>query len=61
MVEGGRIALCDIATFQEFTGQFGLADRIDLKLEARRCRGRIDHPASAAARRRRHSVALGAQ
>ncbi len=32
MVEGGRIALCDIATFQEFTGQFGLADRIDIRL-----------------------------
>ncbi len=32
LVEGGRIALCDIATFQEFTGLFGLADRIDLKL-----------------------------
>ena len=32
MVEGGRIALCDIATFQEFTGQFGLADRIDIGL-----------------------------
>jgi putative ABC transport system permease protein len=30
LVEGGRIALCDIATFQEFTGLFGLADRIDL-------------------------------
>jgi putative ABC transport system permease protein len=34
LVEGGRIALCDIATFQEFTGLFGLADRIDLKLKA---------------------------
>ena len=33
MVEGGRIALCDIATFQEFTGQFGLADRIDIRLK----------------------------
>ncbi|WP_419660397.1 conserved uncharacterized protein, DUF214 [Desulfosarcina variabilis str. Montpellier] len=32
LVEGGRIALCDIATFQEFTGLFGQADRIDLKL-----------------------------
>jgi putative ABC transport system permease protein len=29
LVEGGRIALCDIATFQEFTGLFGLADRVD--------------------------------
>jgi putative ABC transport system permease protein len=33
LVEGGRIALCDIATFQEFTGLFGLADRIDLRLK----------------------------
>ena len=33
LVEGGRIALCDIATFQEFTGLFGQADRIDLKLD----------------------------
>ena len=33
MVEGGRIALCDIATFQEFTGLFGLVDRIDVKLK----------------------------
>ena len=32
LVEGGRVALCDIATFQEFTGLFGQADRIDLKL-----------------------------
>jgi putative ABC transport system permease protein len=31
-VEGGRIALCDIATFQEFTGLFGLVDRIDLRM-----------------------------
>ncbi len=34
LVEGGRIALCDIATFQEFTGLFGRADRIDLKFKA---------------------------
>lgn len=33
LVEGGRVALCDIATFQEFTGLFGQADRIDLKLK----------------------------
>ncbi len=31
LVEGGRIALCDIATFQEITGLFGLTDRIDIK------------------------------
>lgn len=33
LVEGGRIALCDIATFQEFTGLFGLADRIDVRVK----------------------------
>ena len=33
LVEGGRIAFCDIATFQEFTGHFGLADRIDIRLK----------------------------
>ncbi|MGD9349055.1 MAG: ABC transporter permease, partial [Desulfobacterales bacterium] len=32
LAEGGRIALTDIATFQEFTGLFGKVDRIDLKL-----------------------------
>ena len=31
----GRIALCDIATFQEFTGTFGRVDRIDLRLTDR--------------------------
>lgn len=30
LVEGGRVALTDIATFQEFTGLYGLLDRIDL-------------------------------
>ena len=30
LVEGGRVALTDIATFQEFTGLHGLVDRIDL-------------------------------
>jgi putative ABC transport system permease protein len=33
LAEGGRIALTDIATFQEFTGLFGKVDRIDLKLK----------------------------
>jgi len=32
LAEGGRIALTDIATFQEFTGLFGKVDRIDLQL-----------------------------
>ena len=34
LVEGGRVALCDIATFQEFTGLFGQVDRIDLQFKA---------------------------
>jgi putative ABC transport system permease protein len=33
LAEGGRVALTDIATFQEFTGLFGNVDRIDLKLQ----------------------------
>jgi len=33
LAEGGRVALTDIATFQEFTGLFGKVDRIDLKLQ----------------------------
>ncbi|MGD9056275.1 MAG: ABC transporter permease [Desulfobacterales bacterium] len=33
LAEGGRIALTDIATFQEFTGLLGNVDRIDLQLE----------------------------
>ena len=34
LAEGGRIALTDISTFQEFTGLFGKVDRIDLKLKS---------------------------
>ena len=34
MTENGRVALTDIATFQEFTGTIGAVDRIDLKLHA---------------------------
>lgn len=30
MVEGGRVAITDIASFQEFTGIYGQVDRIDL-------------------------------
>lgn len=33
LVEGGRIAICDIATFQEFTGFLGQSDRIDVRLK----------------------------
>ena len=29
-LEGGNIAIADIATFQEFTGVYGEVDRIDL-------------------------------
>lgn len=32
IVDGGRIGVTDIATFQEFTGNFGQVDRIDLRL-----------------------------
>ena len=46
LVEGERIALCDIATFQEFTGGFGQVDRIDLKLSTA---PDADPPASLAA------------
>ncbi len=31
-VQGGRIAITDIATFQELTGAYGQADRIDIRL-----------------------------
>jgi putative ABC transport system permease protein len=33
LAEGGRIALTDIATFQEFTRIYGQVDRIDLRLK----------------------------
>ena len=46
LVEGERIALCDIATFQELTGLFGQVDRIDLKLATA---ANADPPASLAA------------
>jgi putative ABC transport system permease protein len=35
LLEGGQAAITDIATFQEFTGLFGLVDRIDLILDPR--------------------------
>ncbi len=34
MAEGGRLAITDIATFQEFTGLYGAVDRIDIVLNA---------------------------
>ena len=33
LVEGGRVALTDIASFQEFTATYGMVDRIDLLLK----------------------------
>jgi putative ABC transport system permease protein len=33
LAEGGRVALTDIATFQEFTGDYGRVDRIDLRFK----------------------------
>jgi len=34
MVDGGRVALTDISSFQELTGLFGHVDRIDLRLSS---------------------------
>jgi putative ABC transport system permease protein len=42
LVEGGRVALTDIATFQEFTGLHGLLDRIDLTFTAKTTARDID-------------------
>ncbi len=33
MADGGDVAITDIATFQEFTGYFGVVDRVDLILK----------------------------
>lgn len=33
LVEGGRVAITDISTFQEFSGLYGEVDRIDLRLK----------------------------
>jgi len=42
LVEGGRVALTDIATFQEFTGLHGLLDRIDLTFKPKATPQEID-------------------
>ncbi len=42
LVEGGRVAITDIATFQEFTHIFGEVDRIDLLFDAGRSANGID-------------------
>jgi putative ABC transport system permease protein len=43
LVEGGRLAIADIATFQEFTHIFGEVDRIDLLLNSTVSEKQIDH------------------
>ncbi len=42
LVEGGRVAITDIATFQEFTHIFGEVDRIDLLFDSTVSEIRID-------------------
>lgn len=43
MAQGGRIALTDIATFQEFTKLYGWVDRIDIKLDPDATSKDLDH------------------
>ncbi len=47
LVEGGRVAITDIATYQEFTGLLGGVDRIDLIFRPNTTAQQIDHLASA--------------
>ena len=42
LVEGGRVAVTDIATFQELTGLHGLLDRIDLTFHPKSTREQIE-------------------
>jgi putative ABC transport system permease protein len=42
LVEGGRVAVTDIATFQELTGLHGLLDRIDLTFKPKASREEIE-------------------
>ncbi|MGD9016377.1 MAG: FtsX-like permease family protein [Desulfobacterales bacterium] len=35
LAQGGRVAICDIATFQEFTGTIGRLDRVDIRTSDR--------------------------
>ena len=44
LVEGGRVAVTDIATFQEFAGVFGEVDRIDVRLKPGRQRLALELP-----------------
>ncbi len=41
-LEGGNVAICDISTFQEFTGTFGSVDRIDLIFRGRVSSEKLD-------------------
>jgi putative ABC transport system permease protein len=43
MAQGGRIALTDIATFQEFTKLYGWVDRMDIKLDPNATSKDLDH------------------
>jgi len=43
LVEGGRVAVTDIASFQELTGLYGLVDRIDLIFKPKVTQKEIDH------------------
>jgi len=43
LIEGGRVAVTDIATFQEFTGLYGRVDRIDLQLKPNATRADIEN------------------
>lgn len=42
LVEGGRVAVTDVATFQELTGLYGLLDRIDLTFNPKATREAIE-------------------
>ncbi|MGD8366498.1 MAG: FtsX-like permease family protein [Desulfobacterales bacterium] len=41
LIDGGRVAITDISSFQEFTGRFGGVDRIDVRLRPESDPGRL--------------------
>ena len=43
LIEGGRVGVTDIATFQEFTGLYGRVERIDIKLKPAAARADIEN------------------
>lgn len=43
LAEGGKLAITDIATFQEFTAMYGLVDRIDLILTPDAAEKNLEH------------------